>query len=197
MSQVSQDPAQLQGWIDRLQSGEPGARDDLLGHACERLRRLTRKMLRGYARLRRWEETDDVLNSAMLRLWTALQQVTPRTVREFYGLASLQIRRELLDLARHYYGPRGAGANHASGLFEAADGGDSSALDDWREFHERVAQLPDEEREVVGLHYYQGLPHADIAEMLGVDLRTVQRRWQHARLLLHRMVKGPDAAPPS
>src|SRR5438309_5370437 len=114
MSEGSQDLGQFQTWIDRLQAGDLNARDELLGHACERLRRLTRKMLKGFARVKRWELTDDVLQNAMLRLWTALGQVTPRTARDLYTLAALQIRRELIDLARQYYGPRGMGANQAS-----------------------------------------------------------------------------------
>src|SRR5690349_10324078 len=108
------DPEQLQAWLDRMQAGDPAARSALLEHACERLQRLARKMLKGFAGVQRWEQTDDVLQNALVRLWTSLQHVRPRSVREFYGLATLQIRRELLDLARHYYGPEGLGAQHAS-----------------------------------------------------------------------------------
>ena len=38
----------------------------------------------------------------------------PDSTRAFFGLAAEQMRRELLDLARHYYGPEGEGANHDS-----------------------------------------------------------------------------------
>ena len=34
-----------------------------------------------------------------------------RGPREFLGLATLQLRRELIDLSRHYRGPLGVGAN--------------------------------------------------------------------------------------
>jgi hypothetical protein len=47
----------LQSWIDRMRAGEKDARDELLNHACERLRRLTRKMLQDFARVRHWEDT--------------------------------------------------------------------------------------------------------------------------------------------
>src|SRR6266851_6427442 len=116
MDRASQQIEQLQVWIDRMQAGDPTARDQLLGHACERLRRLTRKMLKDFARVKRWELTDDVLQNAMLRLWTALGQVKPRSARDFYTLAALQIRRELIDLVRQYYGPKGIGANQASNV---------------------------------------------------------------------------------
>src|SRR5262245_1016606 len=90
----------LQNRLERLRAGDEGARQELLSGACERLRRLTGSMLRDYRRLKRWEQTDDVLQGALLRLYRALGTVTPATPREFYRLAALQIRRELIDLAR-------------------------------------------------------------------------------------------------
>src|SRR5438876_7927426 len=168
MEGASPQSEQLQLWIDRMQAGDPSAREQLLGHACERLRRLTRKMLKDFGRVKRWELTDDVLQNALLRLWTALGKVTPRDARDFYALAALQIRRELIDLARRYYGPQGMAANQESHVANdsasstpPADVADStlepSRLAVWSEFHQRVDSLPDEEREVVDLLWYQGL----------------------------------------
>ena len=185
---------------DLLARSDATARDELLRRVGGNLERMARKLLHAYPSVRRWEGTDDVLQNATMRLLRALKDVTPANPRQFFALAAEQIRRELLDLARHYYGPRGIGANHASGAFDAADGHtDASGLDEWSEFHERVAQLPDDEREIVGLIHYQELPQAEVARLLGVDLRTVERRWQHARLRLHALVKsrGASAASPS
>ena len=39
-------------------------------------------MLRDYPRVGRWEQTDDVLQNALLRLWRALEDVRPATARE-------------------------------------------------------------------------------------------------------------------
>src|SRR6266852_3996422 len=193
MDGASRQTEQLQIWIDRLQAGDLTAREHLLGHACERLRRLTRKMLKGFARVKRWELTDDVLQNALLRLWTALGQTTPRTARAFYTLAALQIRRELIDLARQYYGPKGIGTNLASKLRSngssstpPADVADStfepSRLAIWSEFHERVDTLPEEEREVFDLLWYQGLTQDEAAALLGISEATLKRRWLAARL---------------
>src|SRR5262245_57434375 len=109
---TDQNSTLLQACIDRLAAGDETARDELLGGTCQQLERLTRKMLRDYPGVRRWEQTGDVLQNASLRLCRALQQVKPPTLRDYYRLAALQIRRELTDLARHYYGPQGGGANH-------------------------------------------------------------------------------------
>jgi RNA polymerase sigma-70 factor (ECF subfamily) len=157
-------------------------------------------MLGDFRRIRRWAETDDVLQNAMIRLVGALRQVKPATSRDFLGLASLQIRRELIDLVRHYYGPQGIGARHdsrddrdsqARGRLDPPDGRDEPAsLLQWTELHEQIGALPDEEREVVGLLFYQGLSQAEAAQLLNVSVRTVQRRWHDALAKLHRIWTG-------
>jgi RNA polymerase sigma-70 factor (ECF subfamily) len=152
-------------------------------------------MLGDFQRVRRWAETDDVLQSALVRLVGALRDVKPATPRDFLALAALQIRRELIDLARRYYGPHGIGANHESqaGVKDGkpVDPSDirhePSALAQWTELHEQIGALPEEEREIVGLLFYQGLSQAEAAELLGVSLRTLQRRWHDALGKLHRV----------
>jgi RNA polymerase sigma factor (sigma-70 family) len=194
---------QLQHFLDRLRAGDAAARDELLAHACETLRRLTRKMLRGDARVRRWEDTGDVLQNALLRLCRALRDVAPPTVRDFYRLAALQIRRELIDLARRHYGARGVGAHHASvatagddsaagpPAYDAADhSGDPRRLALWSEFHRAVEAMPDDEREVFDLLWYQGLTQVEAAAVIGVTDRTVKSRWRSARLRLHEALGG-------
>lgn len=186
-------------WADRMQAGDDKARNDLIQRACAQLERLTRKMLKGYPGVRRWAETDDVFQSAVIRLHRALKEVRPTNTREFFGLATTQIRRELLDLARHYYGPQGLGANHASNVgadsaapnpCDPADSqGDPAQLAVWKELHEKIDGLPPEQREVVGLLFYQGLTQAEAAEILQVTVRTVQNHWSKALRLLHEILK--------
>jgi RNA polymerase sigma factor (sigma-70 family) len=62
--------------------------------------------------------------------------------------------------------------------------GDPSHLAQWSEFHEKVRELPEEEREVVDLYWYQGLTQAETAQLLGVHEKAVSRRWLSARLKL-------------
>jgi RNA polymerase sigma-70 factor (ECF subfamily) len=192
----------LQHCLERLRAGDESAREELLRRACERLRRLTRAMLKDYSRLKRWEETDDVFQGAFVRLYRALQQVTPDSLRHFFHLATVQIRRELIDLARHYYGPTGLGARHESTAGEnteegtrradqhpdSAPGPGDMAL--WGEFHEQAAALPEEEQEVFGLLWYQGLSPAEAATLLGVSDKTVRRRWVTACRKLQRAMHG-------
>lgn len=197
----------LQARIDRLRAGDPAARDELIAASRDRLARLARKMLKGYPGVHRWEQTDDVLQNASVRLCRALEEAVPATPADFFRLAALQVRRELIDLARHYYGPQGAGAHHASaGALPARDGdapggpepaeatNDPARLLAWAEFHRQAEALPDEDRSAFDLIWYQGLSQAEAAEVLGVSERTVKRRWQSARGAIYKALDGqlPD-----
>jgi RNA polymerase sigma-70 factor (ECF subfamily) len=187
--------------VDRMQAGDQAARDELVRGFGVRLERLARKMLRRFPRVGRWVETDDVLQNALLRLLRALQEIRPTSTAELFHLAAEQIRRELLDLARHFYGPHGEGAHHASLPPETTSSGpaldpqdrddDARELERWLAFHEGVASLPTEEREVVGLIFYHGWTQAEVADLFRVTVRTVQRRWQSALLKLRHVV-GKD-----
>jgi len=204
MADPSSQTLHIQACLDRIRRGDEAARGELLDCACERLRNLARKILKGYPNVRRWEQTDDVLQNAALRLHRTLQQLTVQTPLDFFRLAALNIRRELLDLAKHYYGPQGQGAHHAtwsrgdssatrsdSGPAAPPDpSGDPARLAAWGEFHEQIGALPDEEREVSDLIWYQGLSQAEAAELLNVSERTIKRRWQAARLKLHEALEG-------
>jgi RNA polymerase sigma factor (sigma-70 family) len=199
MAETFSETMLLQSYLDRMRAGDRTARDELFRQVCGRLERLTRKMLKSFPGVHRWAQTDDVLQSALVRLLRALQDVQPASMREFFALTAEQIRRELLDLARHYYGPQGAGTKHATqagenGADRSRDWPDGAAepalLAAWTEFHEQVNRLPPEEREVVDLLFYQEMKQAEAAELLNVTVRTVQRRWQAALLKLHQILKG-------
>lgn len=184
----------LQDWLAVARRGSADVRNKLIEHTCERLRALTHKMLMAYPKVRRWSETDDVLQNAMLRLHRSLAEVTPKSPAEFYGLAAVQIRRELLDLARHYYGAEGQGAHHHTDGGRAADVKpaepcEPETLERWTEFHEQVDRLPEEQQVVVGLLWYEGLSQPDAAAVLEISLATLKRRWQAARLTLFEALK--------
>jgi RNA polymerase sigma-70 factor (ECF subfamily) len=195
---------QLHDWIDRYRAGDRAAADALLRAIGARLEHLAQRMLKSYPNVNRWADSDDVLQNATLRLLRTLENVRPESVRSFLNLAAVHIRRELLDLARHFGGPLGVGANHASTppaadspppAYEPADPADDPIdVDRWRRFHEAVERLPAEEREVVGLKFYHGWQEAQIAELFQVTDRTVRRWWRSAGRRLTEQLGGavPD-----
>ena len=200
------DPAaqttQLVQWVDRMRAGDASARDELLRGFQGRLEALARKMTSRDRRVARWVDAEDVLQNALLRLLRALESVKPESTRAFFGLAAEQIRRELLDLARHYYGPEGEGANQDSAGPRPGDSRPrpdppapdalSDDLERWARFHEEVARLPAHEREVVDLIFYHGWTRAQVAELFGVHERTVRRWWDAILGQLHRAMKDEE-----
>jgi len=185
--------------VERMQAGDHAACEALIRAFQTRLEHLARKMLQRYPKVGRWVEVEDVLQASLLRLLRALESVQPKSTRAFFGLAAEQMRRELLDLSRHFYGPQGEGANLASvendadksrPRLEPTDRDHDSDLDQWCEFHQEVAKLPEREREVVGLIYYHGWTQSQVAELFQVNVRTVRRWWESALVRLHRVLRG-------
>src|SRR5262249_18736997 len=168
---------------------------------AERLRRLAHQTLRrSYPRVARWELTDDVLQGVLLRLWKSLGSCRLQSPLEFFKLATQHLRWELIDLARHHYGPEGVGANHASQgnrgdsrplTCEQADHShEPSALAEWTEFHQKVEQLPAQERVVFDLLWYQVLSRGEVANLLGRTEQRVGQIWQKARVRLNEALGG-------
>jgi RNA polymerase sigma factor (sigma-70 family) len=192
----------IQRCIDRLP--DESARAELLSCACDRLRRMARKMLKGYPGVARWEQDDDVAQNVVIRLDGALRAIALPTPRDFFRLAAAEIRRELIDLVRRYYGPLGLGTNHSSHAERegsSADGvapepsppdttNDPGKLAAWSEFHRAVDSLGESDREMFDLLWYQGLTKVDAAIILGVTERTIHNRWVMARLHLNDSVGG-------
>ena len=176
-----------------LREGSPEARERVIEHSCERLRKLTRKMLRGFPGVGRWSETDDVLQAAMLRLHRALVTIQPATPAEFFGLAGVQIRRELLDLAKHFSGAEGLGANHHTDTGSIVSRKqdqpvEPANLEAWSRFHNAVSELDDDEQQVVDLLWYDGMSQPEAAESLKISLATLKRRWATARSKLGKVL---------
>lgn len=192
----------LDSCLSRLAAGDSSARGDLLAFACERMRGIAHRMLGRFPTVRRWDETDDVVQNAAIRLHHTLGQITPRDARGFVGLMAVHIRRELLDLARKHAGPRGQGANHETNTFrcaerirfktdEAIDEVEPEVqLDRWTRLHETAESLPEEERELFHLVWYLGMKQDDIGTLLGCSIRTVKRRWESAKQRLAGAVLG-------
>jgi RNA polymerase sigma-70 factor (ECF subfamily) len=181
---------ELNAWLARWRAGDLTARDELLHAAYPRLEFLARRMLHGFPNLRPMNDTQDVLQNAALRLERSLRQVDPppATTRAFFGLAALEIRRALLDLARSHGVRLHAELPRPEEIADQRISVDD--LERWTAFHEAVERLPATEREVVGLVFYHGWTQKQTAELFDVSERTVARWWHSACLQLQRLLDG-------
>ena len=177
--------------------GNSGATPDIDAHAAlasvlDFLRRVCGNLLAEFPDVRRWDQSDDVFQQAAMKLFKALQEVRPESRRHLENLAALQVRRTLIELGRKYAArvtmnkqrwtpSRG---NAGRGVLDNVAAGidcDPQKLIAWVELHEQIEQLPDDDREVFQLIWYRGLLKENVANLLNVDIRTVQRRWRSAR----------------
>ena len=190
----------VQRLLDLLRAGDKEASRQLLDVTMERLQILSRKLLTDIPGVERWEELDDLVQNSSLRLWKTLEKRHPPTPLDYYRLAAFIIRRELIDLSRHYFGPHGLAANHAKSWIQSSQGAaslvelmgnstyDPVNLSSWTEFHEYVENLSDDERTLFDLLWYQGMTLDEAAESIGSSERTVRRRWRSARVNLSKIL---------
>jgi RNA polymerase sigma-70 factor (ECF subfamily) len=142
-----------------------------------------------------------VLHDSLPRLSRALESVPPASVAEFFQLASRQMRWELLDLVQRYYGLEEPGGKQAlTGVEESSQ---STPLEEvstdtynppdlafWTEFHQAVEALPDKDRQVFELLWYQELTQGEAASILQVAESTIRRHWLSARRRLGKFLRG-------
>jgi RNA polymerase sigma-70 factor (ECF subfamily) len=177
----------LHHYLDGIRTGDRQASEALARAVFGRMNRLARCMLREYPTVRRWAEADDVLQGSLVRLLRSLHEIQPATTRDFANLMAVHVRRELLDLTRRFRRRLDAGAEEQIeeegkllAQVPAPEFAGVEELELWSAFHERVEHLPVEEREVVGLVFYHGWTQEQVAELFGVDERTIRRRWRSA-----------------
>jgi RNA polymerase sigma-70 factor (ECF subfamily) len=168
-------------------TAEPVVRE-LLERAAGRLRLLCAKFLyKSYPRLTRPPvnlETDELLGGVVAGLLNALRTTRPSTVRQFFALANQHIRWQLNDLARRLDERPAAAALAESGVAAPPASTTSGLGPDGRRMLGAIEGLPEDEREVFDLVGIQGLTHGEVAAVVGVSEKTVQRRLNRARLLL-------------
>ena len=180
----------------RLRPDDPAIRKELIAKSYERLAAVARRLL-GPAYKDRPEDTSGLLAEAYLRLESSLGAVKPQSVRQYLGLAALQMRRALIDLIRKERGRSGKHETpvslNAGGTSPAASQGEDA---DWRlELMDAIGRLGEDEREVVDLLFFNDLTQLEASNLLGVDESTVKRRWARARVRLAKWLHafGPES----
>jgi RNA polymerase sigma factor (sigma-70 family) len=165
------------GWIERVNAGDPAARNELLRHAQHRLEVLIHRMLRRFPNIN--ERTGDVLTGVMVRMDRAVQRTQLSTTRDYFNLAAFHIRLELLDIAKQRQLVPMPGSDNS---LEAPQQDDPGALAIWAEIHQWIGALPKDEAELWNHLWYNGLTQDEVAGLLEMPRTTMRRRWQATRL---------------
>ena len=181
--------AAVQRYLDALagdQPAEPIIRA-LLDRAVRRLQLLCRNLL--YRKYRRLTlpplnlQPDEMLSGLVERLLKAMRSVRPPTVRQFFALVNQHMRWELNDLARRL-DKQPALDELDSGKVPAPESSGSLLTPNALRMLMAIDKLPDGEREVFEMVRIQALTQVEVAKVLGMSCKTVQRRLNHSFLLL-------------
>jgi len=115
----------------------------------------------------------------------------------FFAVASRIIRRILVDHARERKAAkRGGGAERVPlDSVEVATGIPGVDVDDLDEAMRELAEINPRQAQVVEMRFFGGLTIEEIAELLSVGKRSVDRDWQGARAWLHFRLSGAAEDP--
>jgi RNA polymerase sigma factor (sigma-70 family) len=197
---VSEETIQLERGIEQLNSGDPSVRGELLNIACKRLMRLTARLRRDFHAVGDVRSSEDVFQTASLRLYQALHDTPIHDVRDFYRLAAREIRRELIELCKYYQDrPQGSIGSEPSVDLppESPERISPKELRGWALFHDSVEALPESQREVFELIWYHEMTRAQAAAVLEMTEQQVRRLWRAARLGLFGLLGSENLPEPS
>jgi len=168
-------------------NGSQEALDELIPLVYEELHRLAGSYMRREGRGHTLQ-TSALINEAYLRL------VDQKSIRwqdraHFFGVAARLMRQILVDHARRRSrAKRGGGARMVS-LAEqsviAKEIEDVIALDDALK---HLAEMDPRKSRIVEMKFFGGLSTEEVAEVLKVTTRTVEREWRKAKAWLNRAI---------
>jgi RNA polymerase sigma-70 factor, ECF subfamily len=177
-------PASVTFWLRRWHSGSADALDELTPLVYADLRRLAGRYLRD-------EDPSHTLQATALvhELYVrigSIQEIDWKGRGQFIAVAAQMMRRILIDHARK----RRAAKRDASIGVPIRDAAvDPDVLDVDRALEKLAADYP-RHAQIVELRFFGGLRAPEIAESLGLSLRTVERDWQFAKAWLQHEVAG-------
>jgi RNA polymerase sigma factor (TIGR02999 family) len=171
----------LLAWRD----GNEAALEKLLPLVYDELHRLAARYMRrespGHTL-----QTSALVNEAFIRLIDQ-QQVHWQNRAHFFGIAAQLMRRILLDHARGQARAKRGGGLHRVSFDEGAIVSEQCAaeliaLDDALN---ALAAFDSRKSRIVELRFFGGLSNEEVAEVMEISLRTVEREWRKAKAWLH------------
>lgn len=130
---------------------------------------------------------EEILQEAFLRVWRHADQYDPARGSLPVWLLAIARRTALERLRFESRRPALADGNEPTALLESLPEPETSSEEArWRSLYLAVQSLPEEQRKVIELAYYQGLSQSEIAEELGIPLGTVKTRLRTGMLHLRQ-----------
>ena len=178
-------PGEITQLLMQLKNGDRSVEDQLIPLVYGELRRLARH----YMRMERQGHTlqpTALVHEAYLKL-IRQNEVDWQSRAHFFGLSAQLMRRILVDYARRKRARERPSARRMIPIEELlayADTGPTQllAID---EALNRLAERFPRQSKVVEMRFFAGLSEEEIAEALGISIRTVKSDWKFARAWLY------------
>jgi RNA polymerase sigma factor (TIGR02999 family) len=178
--------------LSRTAGGDRAARDALFALAYRDLRRLARARLHGGGGRNTLLDTTALVHEAYLRLAKA-GELSLDDRRAFFAYASQVMRSVIVDSARARLADRRGGDAPKLTLPTDLEASPAHAEADILRVHEALHELDRADpraARVVEMRYFGGYSDKEVAEILDVTERTVQRDWKKASMLLAAMIRA-------
>ena len=168
-------------------NGDQAALDELIPLVYDELRRLAARYMRR-EKQGHTLQTSALINEAYLRL-VDQKNVQLQNRAQFFGFAAQLMRRILVDHARSRSRIKRGGGVQMVSLAEQAvisnNVAEVIALDDALK---NLAEMDPRKARIVEMKFFGGLTNEEVAEVLKVTSRTVEREWRKAKAWLHRAI---------
>ncbi|MEO8660474.1 MAG: sigma-70 family RNA polymerase sigma factor [Bryobacteraceae bacterium] len=178
-------PNEVTELLRRLSAGDRSAENELLPHVYGELKRLAVVQLRR-ERPGHTLQATALVHEAYMRL--AINKPIPWHNRlHFLAMAGKLMRQILVDHGRRRNAEKRGGPEERIPFDDNIDVSDEqcvlvTGLDDALK---RLAKEEPRKAEIVELRYFGGLTEEEIAELLGISVRTVKRDWALAKAWLY------------
>jgi RNA polymerase sigma factor (TIGR02999 family) len=165
-----------------IERGESGASDQLFPVVYEELRMLARAKMRRESAAHTLDATA-LVHEAYLRLIGGDADMSWKNRGHFFGAAAEAMRRVLIDNARRKQAAKRGASRDRVELDDAAlaTTGDDDNLLAIDQALQKLAESDPKTAELVKLRYFAGLSLPQIAEVLDMSQRSVERLWTYAK----------------
>ena len=185
---MDQAPGQVTQILEAVGAGDGPAAEKLLPLLYEELRRLAAAKMAHEAPGQTLQPTA-LVHEAWLRLIGGQAQ-TWQNRAHFFAAAAEAMRRILIEVARRKSQVRHGGEHRRVELQEIALPDDRERLLQVHEVLDQLAAVDRLKADVVKLRFFVGLSNAEIAELLNLSERTVERAWSFAKAWIFAEIKG-------
>jgi RNA polymerase sigma factor (TIGR02999 family) len=130
--------------------------------------------------------TTALVHEAFIKLSSTTTNRNWTNRHHFFSTAAITMRHILVDQARaHLTEKRGSGIvdmEWQDGVYQLSQ--ECQELVALNEALQQLEQVDAGAADLVNLKYFVGLSMSEVAEIMGVPLRTVERQWQKAKVIL-------------